>query len=281
MLLILLTLLRGLFIALHTIFWSVPVLFLTFFDEYGQRAMQLVGYWAKGNLWACGVKVRTRGLEQLDPNQAYLLMANHQSQYDILSVVAAMSYFQLRWVGKHELRKIPIFGLCLERTHQILIDRQNKTQTVSTIRKVKALLKANISVLFFPEGTRSIDGHMLPFKPGGFAVAVETGVPIVPVTIIGGHRLMPSGDWKIRSGEIEIIYSAPIQIDTTIAKKFARQNLLLEVQQAVAQHLPQECQPLFVLESPQAVRSGDTGSARLSDAPADTPAEAPDNRTAV
>ena len=281
MFLILLTLLRGLFIALHTIFWSAPVLLLTFFDEYGQRAMELVGYWAKGNLWACGVKVRTRGLEQLDPNQAYLLMANHQSQYDILSVVAAMSHFQLRWVGKHELRKIPIFGLCLERTHQILIDRQNKTQTVSTIRKVKALLSANISVLFFPEGTRSLDGRMLPFKPGGFAVAVETGVPVVPVTINGGHKLMPSGDWKIRSGEIEIIYGAPIQIDTTIAKKFARQNLLLEVQQAVAQHLSEECQPLFELESPRPAPAADGGSALVSDAAADTPAAAPSHRTAL
>lgn len=277
MFLTLLTLLRGLFIALHTVFWSVPVLFLTFFDEYGQRAMELVGYWAKGNLWACGVKVRTRGLDQLDPNQPYLLMANHQSQFDILSVVAVMSHFQLRWVGKHELRKIPIFGLCLERTHQILIDRQNKTQTISTIRKVKALLSANISVLFFPEGTRSLDGRMLPFKPGGFAVAVETGVPIVPVTINGGHKLMPSGDWRIRSGEIEIIYNKPIQIDMTLAKKFARQNLLLEVQQAVAQHLPEECQPLFELESPHPVPAGDSGSVPVSD----TSAAAPARRTAV
>lgn len=180
--------------------------------------------------------MRTRGKERLNPEQAYLFMANHQSQFDILAVMAVLDAFQLRWVAKQELRKVPVLGLCMQVTHQVLVDRQSRTQAVAVIRQIKALLQAGISVLFFPEGTRSTDGRLLPFKPGGFAVAVETRVPVVPVTINGSRRIMPSGDWKIRSGEIEIVFSEPIMVNTHLDKKAAREELLVKVQAAIAAH---------------------------------------------
>jgi 1-acyl-sn-glycerol-3-phosphate acyltransferase len=124
-------------------------------------------------------------------------------------------------------------------THQILVDRESRAQAVATIRRVKNLLNAGISVLFFPEGTRSKDGHLLPFKPGGFAVAVETEVPVVPVTVNGSRAIMPSGDWKVRSGEIEVILGEPIQIDPQVSKKMAREELLVKVREVIAaQHRP-------------------------------------------
>jgi 1-acyl-sn-glycerol-3-phosphate acyltransferase len=222
------------FIALHTLFWSVPILLLSFFDPYAERAARLVRFWAKGNLWACRVKVRTHGMEQLDPQKAYLFMSNHQSQFDILALMAVLDAFQLRWVAKQELRKVPVLGLCMQRTHQILVDRESRTQAVATIRRVRELLNAGISVLFFPEGTRSKDGHLLPFKPGGFAVAVETGVPVVPVTVNGSRAIMPSGDWKMRSGEIEIFFSEPIVLDPQVNKKTAREELRVKVREVIA-----------------------------------------------
>jgi 1-acyl-sn-glycerol-3-phosphate acyltransferase len=234
--LLLIAVLRILFIALHTLFWSVPVLLLSSLDPYAERAARLIRFWAKGNLWACGVKVRVHGLERLDPRKAYLFMSNHQSQFDILALISVLDAFQLRWVAKRELRKVPVLGLCMQRTHQILVDRENRTQAVATIRRVKELLTAGISVLFFPEGTRSKDGNLLPFKPGGFAVAVETGVPVVPITINGSRAIMPSGDWKVRSGEIEIIVEEPIPLDPHISKKTAREELLVKVRQAIAAH---------------------------------------------
>ena len=236
--------LRILFIVLHTLFWSVPILLLSSLDPYAQRSARLIRFWAKGNLWACGVKVRVQGLERLDPRRAYLFMSNHQSQFDILALMSVLDSFQLRWVAKHELRKIPVLGLCMQRTHQILIDRESRTQAVATIRRVKELLNAGISVLFFPEGTRSKDGHLLPFKPGGFAVAVETGVPVVPVTVNGSRAVLPSGDWKVRAGQIDITLSEPIRIDPQLNKKAAREELLMKVQQAIAaNHLPDPCSP--------------------------------------
>jgi 1-acyl-sn-glycerol-3-phosphate acyltransferase len=231
--LILLAALRILFIAFHTLFWAVPVILLSSLDPYAQRAARLIRFWAAGNLWVCGVKVQARGQERLDPRQAYLFMSNHQSQLDILALMVALSAFQIRWVAKHELRKVPVLGLCMQVTHQVMVDRQSRTQAVAVIRQVKRLLDAGISVVFFPEGTRSRDGQLLPFKPGGFAVAVEAGVPVVPVTINGSRPILPTGEWKVRSGTIEIIFGEPIQVDPQVPKKIAREELLAKVRETM------------------------------------------------
>jgi len=253
--LILIAAFRILFVVWHTLFWSVPVLLLSSLDPYAERSARLIRFWAKGNLWVCGVRVRVRGLERLDPHNAYLFMSNHQSQFDILALMAALDAFQLRWVAKQELRKVPVLGLCMQRTHQILVDRESRAQAVATIRRVKELLNAGISVLFFPEGTRSKDGQLLPFKPGGFAVAVETGVPVVPVTVNGSRTIMPSGDWKIRAGEIEIVLSKPIQIDPHLNKKTAREDLRMKVQRAIAANHHSDLPSAPPVDSPLVVPS--------------------------
>jgi 1-acyl-sn-glycerol-3-phosphate acyltransferase len=260
--LILIYVLRLLFIALHTLFWSVPVLLLSSFDPYAERSARLVRFWAKGNLWVCGVKVRGHGLERLTPATAYLFMSNHQSQFDILALMSVLDAFQLRWVAKKELRKVPVLGLCMQRTHQILVDRESRAQAVATIRRIKELLNAGISVLFFPEGTRSKDGNLLPFKPGGFAVAVETGVPVVPVTVNGSQAIMPSGDWRVRAGEIEIIVGEPIQVDPQLSKKTARDELQRKVQAAIAaSHRPESS--VAAVGSPLIVPSSAPGQPTL------------------
>lgn len=260
---ILLAALRILFIAFHTLFWGVPVILLSFFDPYAQRAARLVRFWAAGNLWVCGVKVQTRGQERLSPQHAYLFMSNHQSQFDILALMAALRQFQLRWVAKQELRKVPILGLCMQVTHQVLVDRQNRTQAIAVIRQVKKLLAAGISVLFFPEGTRSRDGQLLPFKPGGFVVAVEAGVPIVPVTINGSRSILPPGDWQVRSGTIEIIFGEPIHVDAQVPKKIAREELLVQVHEAiVASYQPADMAASSTSAAPVAVSSSSSSEQR-------------------
>ncbi len=231
--------LRMAFIVLHTIFWGGLIYILSFLDSYpyAERAARLLRFWAKGNLWVCRVSVRVQGLSQLNPHSAYLFMSNHQSQFDILALMSALEDFPLRWVAKHELRKVPILGACMQRTHQILVDRGNRTQTVATVRKVKELLRAHISVLFFPEGTRGENGRLLPFKPGGFMAAVEAGVPVVPITINGSRSILPSGDWKVRPGEIEIVIGTPIPIHRDGTRKAARTALLTQVEAAIAARL--------------------------------------------
>ncbi len=229
--------LRMAFIILHTVFWGGPVYLFSFLDPYAERAARLIRFWAKGNLWACGVSVCIQGLDRLNSRSAYLFMSNHQSQFDILALIVALEDFPLRWVAKYELRKVPILGACMHRTHQILVDRGSRTQAVATLRKVKELLGAQISVLFFPEGTRGENGRLLPFKPGGFMAAVEAGVPVVPVTINGSRSILPPGDWKVRSGEIEIIFGTPIPIQRNGTRKAARSALLAQVEAAIAAQL--------------------------------------------
>lgn len=222
------------FIVLHTVFWGFPVYLVSFLDPYAERADRLIRYWAKGNLWACRVSVRVHGLDRLDPRRAYVFMSNHRSQFDILTLMAALQAFPLRWVAKHELRKVPVLGACMNRTHQILVDRDSRTQAVATLRKVRELLAAGISVVFFPEGTRSLDGRLLPFRPGGFMAAVEAGAPVVPVTINGSHAVLPPGDWKVRGGEIDVVIGAPIAVRRDGSRKAARAALLAEVEAAIA-----------------------------------------------
>lgn len=194
-------------------------------------------FWAWGNLWFCRVKVRVRGREHVDPHRTYLFMANHQSQFDILAITAALHDFQLRWVTKQELLRVPVFGFVLRATKQILVDRQSRTQAVATIRQVKELLGAGISVLFFPEGKRSLDGHLLPFKLGGFAIAIETGVPVAPITVNGSRRVMPARSWRIRGGEIEVVFNPPLAVEECTSRKQGREELMAAVRQAIAAHL--------------------------------------------
>ncbi len=234
---IILATLRMAFIVLHTVFWGSLVCLLSFLDPYAERAVRLTRFWAKGNLWVCGVSVRVQGLRQLNPHSAYLFMSNHQSQFDILALTSALEDFPLRWVAKHELRAVPVLGACIRRTHQILVDRDSRTQAVATVRKVKELLRAHISVLFFPEGTRGENGRLLPFKPGGFLAAVEAGVLVVPITINGSRSVLPPGDWKVRSGEIEIVIGTPIPIRRDGTRKAARSVLLTQVEAAIAAQL--------------------------------------------
>lgn len=231
---VILAALRMGFIALHTLFWGIPVYLLSFVDPYAERAARLVRFWAKGNLWACGVSVRVRGIQHLAPDCAYVFMSNHRSQFDILTLMSVLETFPLRWVAKYELRKIPILGACMYRTHQILVDRDSRTQAVATLRKVRELLHAGISVLFFPEGTRGRDGRLLPFKPGGFMAAVEAGAPVVPITINGSQTVLPPGDWKVRSGEIEVVIGTPIPIRRAATRKAARRALLAQVEAAIS-----------------------------------------------
>jgi 1-acyl-sn-glycerol-3-phosphate acyltransferase len=108
------------------------------------------------------------------------------------------------------------------------------------IRQVKTLLNAGISVIFFPEGTRTRDGRLQAFKPGGFAVAVEAGVPVVPVTIKGSRTLWPPGGLDIRPGVVEVVFSDPVHLATHLNKKAARGDLLTRVREAIAAQLQDE-----------------------------------------
>lgn len=182
------------------------------FDE--NASFSFCRLWARGILGLYGVRVRTRRLATLDPRASYVILSNHRSQFDILAVVVGLDDLQMRWVAKKELTRIPVFGWALRRTGHIVIDRSDPAQAVASLRAARAKMEGGVSVVLFPEGTRSeADQMLLPLKKGGFMLALETGFPIVPVVIRGSGELCPRGSWRAHPGEIEVVIGAPMPVD--------------------------------------------------------------------
>jgi len=132
---------------------------------------------------------------------------------DIPILVESLPDFQLRWIAKRELMLIPFFGWAMWASGHIVVDRANRAKAMASLRVARERVRGGISVVIFPEGTRGTGGELLPFKRGGFLLASKTDAPIVPVTIKGSGRLLPKGDWRFRSGQVEVIVSEPIVLD--------------------------------------------------------------------
>lgn len=200
-------------IILATLPAMLLIIPLGLLDENGKIAYGVSRFWTWTILKICGIRLKVEGLEHLDPSRQYIFMANHQSNIDIPVLVQSLIEFHLRWMAKRELLFIPLFGWAMWASKHIVVDRSNRAKAMASLRKAKERIAAGISIVFFPEGTRSSDGQLLPFKRGGFILAVKTKTPIVPITINGSGAVLPRGDWRIKGGEVEVIVSEPVPLD--------------------------------------------------------------------
>jgi len=207
----LLSVLKLLGIALNTVLLAPVVVAVSALSgRGGYRVSQL---WVRMNLLVTGVRVRTRYQTQLDPHTPYVFMSNHQSHFDVLAAVAALPAFQLRWVAKKELTKVPVFGWALRHSDHIIIDRSNHVQAMKSLRAASEKMRSGLSVIIFPEGTRGPgDGTMLPWKRGGFVLALDAGIPIVPIAVEGSADVLGSRGWQVRSGAIDVVVGTPIPV---------------------------------------------------------------------
>ena len=227
-------------IAINTALVAPMVAVAAAIDEF--RAYDLSRLWATINLALCGVHVDGTRRARLDPTEPYVFMSNHASHFDVLAVVAALPEFQLRWVAKKELADIPIFGWAMRRAGHVIIDRSNPEQALASLRAAKTMMDRGISVMIFPEGTREgHDDELLPLKKGGFVLALETGVPIVPIAVRNSRAILPRDDWHIRSGTMTVVVGEPIPVEgqdreTLVAKveAFLRRELGVQVAPATA-----------------------------------------------
>lgn len=170
-------------------------------------------FWVWFILRGSNVKLSVDGLEHVQEGSSYIVMANHRSMYDI----PALHYLlgrerDLRWVGKHELTRVPVFGWVFGASRHIAIDRQNRARAVESLKRAAAESSAGVSFVIMPEGTRSRDRRLLAFKKGGFHLAIDTGLPILPVGISGSERLMPKGTWWILPGAIHVSVRPPVPV---------------------------------------------------------------------
>jgi 1-acyl-sn-glycerol-3-phosphate acyltransferase len=187
--------------------------------------------WARGCLWLGGVRLTVEGVEHLPPHGPAVYMSNHQGNFDIPLLFAALPA-QFRWLAKAELFRIPLFGLTMRIAGYIPVERKDRRLAIQSMNKAAQQVAAGTSIMIFPEGTRSPDGALLPFKKGGFVLALQAQAPIVPIAIDGSAALMLKSSWLIRSGEVRLrIFPA---IPTAGLGMKDRDKLMTEVEGCIA-----------------------------------------------
>ncbi len=196
-------------IILVTAFMAVMVILVSFVTTGGDTAHKVARIWAKCILALSNIKVSVKGLYNLKPDRSYIYMPNHMSNFDI-PVLQAYLPVQFRWLAKAELYKIPIFGYAMKRAGYISIDRFDRKSAIESMNKAAKIVRDGVSVIIFPEGTRSRTNNIQPFKKGGFFLAVDSGVPIIPIIIHGTWRIMPKKQMSIKPGNVTLEITKPI-----------------------------------------------------------------------
>jgi 1-acyl-sn-glycerol-3-phosphate acyltransferase len=167
--------------------------------------------WARVNSLVTPMVVETRGKSNIDKTQSYVIVSNHQSQYDIFVLYGWLG-IDFKWVMKQELRKVPALGVACEKIGHIFIDRSNTEAALRSLNAAKSRIVKGTSVIFFPEGTRSLDGNLGTFKKGAFKMALDLGIPILPVTISGTRDILPAKSFDLFPGRVSMTIHPPVDI---------------------------------------------------------------------
>ncbi len=231
------TLYVSLWVFFATLVCGVVVIVLSFFVRSGNPMHKVARFWGRSILVVSGVKVSVKGLSNVDLTAPYIYMPNHQSNFDIPVLLGHLKV-QFRWLAKMELFKIPIFGRAMRKAGYISIDRNNRQSAFESLKVAADKIKSGISVLIFPEGTRSLDGRIRPFKKGGFVLAIDSGVPIVPVVITGTRAIMPKGRFRVYPGQVSMVIHKPI--DTSIYTRKTKESLMENVRRVICDNFETE-----------------------------------------
>ena len=167
--------------------------------------------WAKSSGLLTPMFVKVSGKENIKKNESYVIVANHQSQYDIFVLYGWLG-IDFRWIMKKELRNAPFIGYASAKVGHIFIDRSSPMAALKSIEDAKKQLKNGTSVVIFPEGTRSRTGKLKKFKKGAFKIAHQLDLPILPVTLVGTNDIMGSGFLNVMPGKVRLIIHEPIDV---------------------------------------------------------------------
>jgi 1-acyl-sn-glycerol-3-phosphate acyltransferase len=196
---------------------------------------KLAMWGARAGVKLGGVKIVAVGREQLDPKAAYIYMSNHVSNIDPPAEVPELPQ-RIAVMAKAELFNIPILGRAMRLAQFVPVDRKNRDAAIDSVREAVRTVQGGMSMLVYPEGTRSRDGRLLPFKKGPFHLAKESGVPVVPITFAGSQKVWPKGKFAIYPGVIEMIFHKPMDP----AKFESRESLMVAVRDVIASALPED-----------------------------------------
>jgi 1-acyl-sn-glycerol-3-phosphate acyltransferase len=174
-------------------------------------SMTCAVWWARLNGCIAPMLVSVRGRTNIDPRQSYVIVSNHQSHYDVFVLYGWLG-IDFKWVMKKELRKLPVFGFACEKMGHIYIDRSNRETAVASLEEAKKSVVNGTSVLFFPEGTRSKTGEIGEFKKGAFVMALDLGLPVLPITILGTGKILPAKTMDLFPGRANMVIHEPVDV---------------------------------------------------------------------
>jgi len=219
-------------VVLATAFFAPLAIIASFFTRTGNPVHLIARIWGQSILWVSRVHVSVKGMSNIEPDKSYVYMANHQSNFDI-PVLLGYLPVQFRWLAKAELFKIPLFGRAMLGAGYVKIDRFNRKSAFESLEEAASRMRNGVSVMIFPEGTRSKDGSIRQFKKGGFVMAIKSGVPIVPVVLRGTWPIMAKGSLRINRGDVEMEIGEPI--DTSGFYLETKEDLMAKVRDVICQ----------------------------------------------
>jgi 1-acyl-sn-glycerol-3-phosphate acyltransferase len=184
-------------------------LLASLFDNTGRWQHAFARIWSRLILTTSGIRTRVEGIENLDPSQTAIYCANHQSAMDIPILFVNLPV-QFRFVAKRSLFNMPFMGWHLRRSGHIPVDRKRPREAMKSLDEAAEKIRAGSSVILFPEGHRSRDGKIGPFKSGSFYLAIQSGVPVVPITLNGTRGVLVPDTYHVRAGQTEMIVHPPI-----------------------------------------------------------------------
>jgi 1-acyl-sn-glycerol-3-phosphate acyltransferase len=193
-----------------TLLCALLIIFLYPFGSYNKVTNRAALIWSKSIVWAAGAKIELHGLDKIDFSKSYVFAGNHQSHIDVVSVFSILP-LTVRYIAKKELFRIPIFGWAMAASGTIQVDRSNREKAIKSIEQAGESIRNGVSVILFPEGTRSDDGEIHAFKKGAFVLATKSGVPVVPISISGTRKILEKHSLKLKPGTVKIVISDPIE----------------------------------------------------------------------
>jgi 1-acyl-sn-glycerol-3-phosphate acyltransferase len=215
---------------------GIPLLFYAAVTGNTDALYRAGAYCAGLVLRLAGVRLEVHEREKIPRGRAVVFMANHQSNADPPALTACLP--PVLYLAKKEAFHIPVLGRAMRARGFIPVDRRNREQAAKAIDRAAEALRAGRSFLVFPEGTRSPDGRLQPFRKGVFAMALKAGAPVVPVSVSGGSRIMRKGHWAIHSGLVRITIHDPVRTDNRSLDD--RDQIMEEVRQAILQGLEKD-----------------------------------------
>jgi 1-acyl-sn-glycerol-3-phosphate acyltransferase len=196
-------------ITLYTLVLGAASIASSLFDRRGYFAHRCARAWSVLILRTTGVTVTVQGLERVTPGTTYVFVSNHQSIYDTPVIFASLP-FQLRIIAKESLARFPVLGWHLRRGGHLFVDRRHPDRG-GILKRWRALVSEGLSLIIYAEGTRSADGRVARFKAGSFLLAIQAGLPVVPVAVINTRAVMPKGRLRTEPADVMLVLHDPIE----------------------------------------------------------------------